>query len=153
VKLFQLSICLLFVVAVGSTACGGKLSLSNQPQQGKSHGGPVTDYAGLIDNLHATGVSVEPGGEVDQPFFSVKGRMIKVSGEDVQVFQYPNVVVKDAQAALVSPDGSAVGTTKLHWVGPPHFYKKGTLLVLYVGDNAKVLKALEAVLGQQFAGK
>lgn len=79
--------------------------------------------------------------------------MIKVRGEDVQVFQYPNATVTDAQAALVSLDGSAVGTTKLLWVGPPHFYKKGKLLVLYVGDNDKALKALEAALGPQFAGK
>lgn len=79
--------------------------------------------------------------------------MIKVSGEDVQVFQYSHAAAVDAQAALVSPDGSAVGSSKLHWVGPPHFYKKGKLLVLYVGDNDKVLKVLEAVLGQQFAGK
>lgn len=79
--------------------------------------------------------------------------MIKVRGEDVQVFQYSNAAAMDAQAALVSLDGSAVGTTKLHWVGAPHFYKKGKLLVLYVGDHDKVLKALEAVLGPQFAGK
>lgn len=111
------------------------------------------DYASLIDNLRTAGVSVEPEGEVDQPFFSVEGRIIKVSGEDVQVFQYFHATAADAQAALVSPDGSAVGTSKLHWVGPPHFYKKGKLLVLYVGGNAKALKALEAVLGRQFAGK
>jgi len=79
--------------------------------------------------------------------------MINVRGEDVQVFQYSNAAATDAQAALVSLDGSAVGTTKVQWVGPPHFYKKGKLLVLYVGDNDKVLKTLEAVLGQQFAGK
>lgn len=79
--------------------------------------------------------------------------MIKVSGENIQVFQYFHAAAADAQAALVSPDGSAVGTSKLHWIGPPHFYKKGKLLVLYVGGNAKALKALEAVLGRQFAGK
>ena len=111
------------------------------------------DYASLIDNLRTAGVSVEPEGEVDQPFFSVEGRIIKVSGEDVQVFQYSHAAAADAQAALVSPDGSAVGTSKLHWIGPPHFYKKGKLLVLYVGGNAKALKALEAVLGRQVAGK
>ncbi len=79
--------------------------------------------------------------------------MIKVHGEDVQVFQYSSTAATDAQAAPVSPDGSAVGTAKPHWVGPPHFYKKGNLLVLYVGDNDTVLQALEAVLGPQFAGK
>lgn len=152
-KLFLLSIGLLFVVAVGSAACGEKLAASNQPQQRKSPPAPVTDYASLIGNLRAAGVSVEPDGEVDQPFFSVTGRMIKVRGEDVQVFQYANTAAADAQAAPVSLDGSAVGTTKLHWIGPPHFYKKGKLLVLYVGDHQDVLKALEAVLGRHFAGE
>ncbi|MEK6244154.1 MAG: hypothetical protein AABM33_06600 [Pseudomonadota bacterium] len=148
-----LSICLLLVVAVASTACREKLPVSNQPQQGKPHAGLVTDYASLIANLRATGVSVEQEGEVDQPFFSVTGMMIKVRGEDVQVFEYSDATAADAQAALVSPSGSAVGTTKIHWVGPPHFFKKGRLIVLYVGDNEKVLSALEAVLGRLFAGR
>lgn len=153
VHLVPLSICLLVFVAVGSTACGGKLPASNPPQQAKSHTGPGTDYASLVDNLRAAGVSVEPEGEVDQPFFSVKGTVIKVRGEDVQVFQYSDAAAADTQAALVSLDGSAVGTTKLHWVGSPHFYRKGKLLVLYVGDNDQVLKALQAVLGRQVAGR
>ncbi len=79
--------------------------------------------------------------------------MIKVRGEDVQVFQYSNAAAADAEASLVSPNGMGVGTTKLHWIGPPHFYKKGKLLVLYIGDDDKVLKALDAVLGRQFAGQ
>ncbi|MBI3995396.1 MAG: hypothetical protein HY349_05410 [Nitrospirae bacterium] len=139
-----------FLVAAGSTAGGETLSLSNPPQQSQSHGGPVMDYVSLIDNLRTAGVSVEPEGEVEQPFFSIEGRMIKVSGEDVQVFQYIDAAAADAEAALVSPDGSAVGTSKIHWIGPPHFYKKGKLLVLYVGDNAELLKALEAALGRPF---
>lgn len=152
-KPFLLSIRLLFVGAVSSIACSGNLSVSDQPRQGNSQSGPVMDSARFIDTLRAAGVRVEPDGEVDQPFFAVKGMMIKVRGEDVQVFQYSNAAATDAQAALVSLNGSAVGTTKVHWVGPPHFYKKGKVLVLYVGDNDKVLKALEAVLGRQFAGK
>jgi len=120
---------------------------------GESRGEPVTDYASLIDNLHAAGIIVKPGGEVVQPFFSVQGKIIKVHGEDAQVFQYAHETETDAQSAQVSPDGSTVGTTKIHWIGPPHFFKRGKLLVLYVGDNNKVLKALESALGRQFAGR
>lgn len=79
--------------------------------------------------------------------------MIKVGGEDVQIFQYADAAATEAQAALVSPDGSAVGTAKLQWIGLPHFYKKGKLLVLYVGDNDRALHALEAALGRPFAGQ
>ncbi len=79
--------------------------------------------------------------------------MLKIGGEDIQVFRYSHAAAADAEAAQVSRDGNAVGTSKLHWIGSPHFYKKGKLLVLYVGDNITVLKALDAVLGRQFAGK
>ena len=152
-ELFPLLIGFLFLVAAGSTAGDGKLTLPINSQQGKLSTELLMRYTRLVDGLRAAGVSAVPADEVDQPFFSVQGRMIQVSGQDVQVFQYAHVVAASEQAVLVSPDGSAVGTSKLHWIGAPHFYKKGLLLVLYVGDDAKVQKTLEAVLGRQFAGK
>ncbi len=151
-KLFSITVGLL-LLAVGSATCGGDLPVSTQAQQGKAAAGPVTDYASLIDKLRAAGVSVEPAGEVEQPFLSVTGKMIKLYGEDVQVFQYSSAAAMAAQAAPISRDGSAVGTRKIFWVGPPHFFTKEKLLVLYVGDNDKVLKSLQAALGQQFAGQ
>lgn len=139
-----LAVGLILVAAAGPVACGTGLSASDQP---------VTDYVSLIKNLGAAGAPVEDEGEVEQPFFAVKGRVIKVHGEHVQVFEYRSAADTDAQAALVSPSGSAVGTMKPHWMGPPHFYKKARLLVLYIGDNARVLATLEALLGRQFAGQ
>lgn len=151
-KLFLLSICFLSVAAGASITCGGELS-PGQTQQRKSQGGPVRNYASFVASLRASGITVEPEGEVDQPFFSVKGKVISLYSDHVQIFDYPNAVTADAEAALVSPDGRTVGTMKPHWLGPPHFYKKEKLIVLYLGDNEKVLKALGAVLGRQFAGK
>jgi len=153
VKLFLIAIWLV-LISGGSTACGGTPPVSKPAQAGKSGDAIVTDYSSLVANLRASGVPVEADGEeVDQPFLSVPGRIIKVHGEHVQVFQYSSATETDAQAALVSPDGRTVGTAKPFWIGPPHFFKKGKLLVLYLGDNGKVLKALETVLGPQFAGK
>ncbi len=118
-----------------------------------SHGGPATDYVSLIDNLRAAGATVEPTGEVTQPFFSVTGNIIVVNGGDVQVFEYADAAAAETEAALVSPDGSSVGTSMIGWVAPPHFYKAGRLIVLYVGDSTDVISVLEAELGQQFAGR
>ena len=139
-----LSLGLFFVLAVGLPVRSATSPGSDQP---------VMDYAGLIKSLRAAGAPVERRGGVDQPFFSVNGKMLKIHGEDVQVFEYSDTTAAEAEATLVSPSGSGVGTTKIHWVGPPHFFRKGRLIVLYVGDNGKVLKALEAVLGLQFAGR
>ncbi len=144
-RLFLIAFLLLVVAWV--TGCGAK----SPPTV--THGGAVTDYISLIDNLRAAGASVEPAGEVMQPFFSVKGQSITVNGGNVQVFEYADVAAADTEAALVSPDGSSIGTSMPAWVATPHFYKTGRLIVLYVGDDTAVINVLETVLGQQFAGR
>jgi hypothetical protein len=153
VRLFLSSIRLLFVVAVGCATAGEKSQVPEQAQPKQSKSGPVTDFPSLIKNLRALGAGATAAGDVEQPFFSIPGKMTKVHGEDVQVFEYANNAVAEAEATPISRDGLAVGTRKIFWVGPPHFFKHGKLLILYVGDNAKVLKTLDAVLGQQFAGQ
>jgi len=152
-RIFPLSIGLLYIVAVGCAAGSEKSPSSDRSQQQQSKSGVVIDYQSLVKSLRARGADATAVGEVDQPFFSIKGLMIKVHGEDVQVFQYANAAAAEAEAAPISHDGVAVGTRKIFWVGPPHFFRQGRLLVLYVGSDDKVLKSLGAVLGRQFAGQ
>ena len=117
------------------------------------HVGLVTDYVSLVDNLRAAGADVQPAGDISQPFFLVKGLAITVNGGNVQVFEYADDDAADAEAALISPDASSIGTTMVSWVAAPHFYRIGKLIVLYVGDDETVRSVLESVLGQQFAGR
>ncbi|MCA1620505.1 MAG: hypothetical protein LC795_14590 [Acidobacteria bacterium] len=114
---------------------------------------PPADAHSLAEALKARGLKVEPAGGVTQPFFSVEGRAFDVEGENVQVFRYPTEAAARKEAAGVSPDGSGTATSMVSWVGTPHFYRKGRLIVLYVGDNPKVLGALSGALGAQFAGR
>jgi len=152
-RLNLLSIGLLCTVAVGSATGGEKSSTSDQAQQKQSKSALVIDSSSFISSLRALGAGAQTAGEVEQPFFSITGKMVKIHGEDVQIFQYSDTATADAEAAPISRDGMGTGTSKIQWIGSPHFYKKESLLVLYVGDNQKVLKTLEALLGQQFAGK
>ena len=141
------------VVLAGGTAIGRETGGDAKPAQAStSKRGPVTDYPSFIASLRALGAGGDPAGEVAQPFFAIPGKLIKVHGEDVQVFQYTNAAAAAAAAAPISRDGTAVGTRKIHWIGAPHFYKKDRLLVLYIGENETVLKTLKTVLGRQFAG-
>ncbi len=114
--------------------------------------GPVKDLKGLIGGLRAGGARVRRAGRVSQPFFSVRGRALTMHGEQVQVFEYANAEAAEREARLVDPSGSSVGTSMMSWTGPPHFYKGGRLIVLYVGGNRGVIRALESALGPQFAG-
>jgi len=139
-------------MAAALTGCGDRLQES-LPRQAQAPAGKPADYATLLSALRAAGVRAQRGDEVEQPFLSLRGTMIKIGEEDVQVFQYSDAAQVAAQAARISPDGGTVGTSKIRWIGSPHFYKQDKLLVLYLGEDGKVLKALEAVLGRQFAGK
>ncbi len=110
------------------------------------------DYAGFLRSLRAEKTSIKHEGEVDQPFFAVKGRAIGLYGDHVQVFEYPDSAKAEEDAALISADGMTIGTAKPHWLGSPHFFRRGKLIVLYVGNEEKVLRALQARLGPPFAG-
>jgi len=110
------------------------------------------DYVSLIDSLRAAGATVEPAGEIEQPFFPVTGRVIKVNGGDVDVFEFVDESAATNQAEQISPNGEFIGDFHVNWIDIPHLYKGGKLIVVYVGQENQVILALEAVLGQQFAG-
>ena len=110
------------------------------------------DYDALAQALSRTGLELEKKGEVEQEFFAVGGRVLTLDGEDVQVFEYENAQAAASDAAKVSPDGGSIGTAMVHWLGPPHFFRRDRIIALYVGEKTSVKEALESVLGPQFAG-
>lgn len=111
------------------------------------------EYLQLVNRLRSKGANVKLTAErVRQPFFSVPGRIININDEGVQVFKFANTSAAEAQAKRVAPDGMTIGTSKPSWMAPPHFFRSGKLIVLYVGANESILKVLQASLGSQFAG-
>ena len=124
---------------------------------------PVYDYRSLIADLASAGATVEELDPSVSPVgFSVgKGPRVAVNGGTIQVYEFPDEHAADTEAGYVSPDGYTVTvplggdrnvSTHSDWLAPPHYYKKGRVIVRYVGDSMAVLEALEAVLGPQFAG-
>lgn len=113
----------------------------------------IEDLGSFSQALRAAGATIESSETVQQVFFTVEGRILKVNGADVQVFEYESAEAMEAEAALVSADGGSVGTSMVTWMATPHFFKAGRVLVLYVGEDAAVLDLLKSVLGEQFAGR
>ena len=84
-----------------------------------------------------------------------------MNSQVLEVFEYPYLASAEADAARISPDGTKIteksadnGTvaSDFFWPAPPHFYRNGTLIVLYVGGDVGIMEALEAVMNPQFAG-
>lgn len=126
------------VLSLFIAACGGNVS---------------EDRSALIEAFRGAGAEVEVGDKIDQLFFSVEGQIIRLNGEDVQVFEYETAEIMESDSAQVAPDGGSIGTSMVTWVASPHFYRAGRIIVLYVGDNQSTIELLEGVLGAQFAGR
>jgi len=109
------------------------------------------DLERMIEKLRSEGLTVEPAGEIEQPFFSVKGKIIQVNGGTLQVFEYDDVSTTTEEAASVSPDGSSIGNTQVEWSDTPHFYHNGKMIILYVGHDEELLQTFEETIGFTFA--
>lgn len=113
----------------------------------------IRDLGSLSKALRDAGATIESNETIMQEFFTVEGRILKVNGSDVQVFEYKSSEAMETEAALVAPDGGSVGTSMVMWMATPHFFKAGRMIVLYVGDDATVYDLLKSALGEQFAGR
>lgn len=116
--------------------------------------GAVTDYASLVEAIESRGILVQHKEDIsaESSAFSVPIRVISVGGADVQVFEFKDESEAGASSLTVSGDGTEIGTSIIRWMDTPHFYKKGNLIVLYVGQNPETTNLLESLLGNQFAG-
>ncbi len=109
------------------------------------------EYRRLYTELAQGGASVKPGVPIIWTA-EMAGHFMRVDGADVQVFEYVSIEEASRGAAKVARDGSYIGLSTTAWVGQPHFYRRGRLMVLYVGDDVALQRRLQDLLGPQFAG-
>ena len=150
------------VLLVVVAACGSGESSSQPTTPAVSHGGPVKDYISLVDNLRAAGATVDPAGTVSSDFFAPQGQLLTVNGERVETFEFASAEEADAAADGVSASSSSISrvdsetgmgvASSILWDKPPHFYKAGKLIALYVGCDSDVINVLKETMGPQFAG-
>lgn len=114
--------------------------------------GQVSDYFSLVEAIKSKGVLVEPVEELDDSPFSTTTKVISIGGADIQVYEFQTESDAWTASMTVSEDGTEIGTSIIRWIDVPHFYTKGKLIVLYVGQNPEIMSLLESLLGTQFAG-
>lgn len=109
-------------------------------------------YGALAAALRACGAAVSVGGELSEAaFMPVPARLLTVDGASVHVFDLPSAQAAERQARGIAPDASVVGHHAVAWLAAPHFYRSGRSIVLYLGDDSRVLGHLRQVLGPPIA--
>ena len=54
-------------------------------------------------------------------------------------------------AASISSGGSTIGTTLIGWASRPHFFLTGRMIVLYVGEEERIVSLVQGVMGSSNA--
>lgn len=143
----------LFIFLAGCTA--QPQTEGNDPKQTPSTGSPqgslIIGLDDLIKQLRSAGATVETGDPIQQPFFSVEGKIIKVNGQDIQIFEYADENTRQAESSQISKDGSSIGTNMVNWMEPPHFWAAGKIIALYVGKNQEVIDLVSNIIGPTMA--
>lgn len=108
----------------------------------------------LLAALRAHGVAPQPFAVSALAGFTAPGQAYRL-GDDIGREQLFLHVYADGGAAGADAAHlrSILSAPNLDWIAPPHFFLCDTVIAAYLGRDARVLDALTARCGPQFAGQ
>lgn len=105
----------------------------------------------LAELFRKEGSSVEIFDAPKDDNLGVKGQSVKVGSEEFLVYEFPTPAAMNVSAAKIGPDASTdLGRLK-PWSAPTRLYRKGRMIVLYLGDAAQIVGPLTNYMGEPFA--
>jgi hypothetical protein len=128
-------------------ACSPATAEPSLPETGLEIGG----YGEVVAALRSLDAELEEDGQVDEPLFDVNTHLLRINGQEVQIFEFPDEAARQAAAETISPTAATIGTVIPEWVDTPHFWSRGRVIVLYVGQDQPTVDLLTSVLGQPVA--
>lgn len=131
-----------------------------------------------VDALKARGLPMQPSGSFRSLAFDylldgLQGQRFQNPGGEIVLWRFPTfdavhiLLIRDRGTSLVAPlqpsgavsaaifclvDPASEQPCSYVDVRPPHWYRSGTALALYLGTDRAMLETMENVLGEQFAG-
>lgn len=96
--------------------------------------------------------------DFQKDFLPSERKKLAFDNEDILIFVnvYKSNQAMEIDAQNISIDGCSYKTEKsginVSWVAPPHFFKKGNIIVQYIGEDDILVSDLSDILGDEFAG-
>jgi hypothetical protein len=120
-------------------------------------GGGGTSNEGFLAGLKSQGINVTSPEPEPPGILEVSSTAYRVPGGSLHVFTFPDGQAAKTAAARVEPDGYMVQNTmginqSVDWSAPPHWYRSGRGVAVYLGSSSEVTDALTEIAGPQFAG-
>ena len=116
----------------------------------------ASDYMAFLSLLEEYGFQYYEEKADTDSYLSVERKPVWIGEEIVSVFEYESNAAMEADASGIDRDGYTISNqgrhTNIDWVSAPYFFKKGSLIINYVGENERILAFLNENYGTAFAG-
>ena len=94
--------------------------------------------------------------DVQESFLPTERKRMIIDNKALDIYLFSNNKKMENEAKHIDNGGSAYSngskSIDVSWPSPPHFYKRGSIIVQYIGENEKILSDLKDILGEHFAG-
>lgn len=107
--------------------------------------------AQLVDALTGRGFAISDQGSIPAGVLGTEASALCVNGTLVRVFRYADNDSAAQAARGIRSDGAQVTTGSVQamvdWIGTPHFFAKGSIIVLVLNADQALLDGISAVMG------
>ena len=115
-----------------------------------------TDYISFLEILDDNQIQYKEGDLDTSSFLSVARMPIFIGDEIISIYEYASNEDMEKDSTYIDKGGSSISMpgkeVEISWVSYPHFFKKDTLIINYVGENQQILELLNKNYGDEFAG-
>ncbi len=134
------------LVTLGALGQWG-LSREPRPQPAPAPAQTSVGYVEFIARLTEAGEPFSDHGLFFQPILNMAAHVVQLGDAQVQVFEYDSVTAREAASSGISANGHEINGQTVTWTDEPHFWAGGRLLVLYLGQDERVLDLLGDIFG------
>jgi hypothetical protein len=115
-----------------------------------------SDYTAFLSLLLENGFQYIEEAQDSDSFLSVDRKPLIIGDDLISVYEYESNVKMEEDSANIREDGFSISMpgkeVMIDWVSTPYFFKKGTLIINYTGENDKLINLLIDNYGPAFAG-
>lgn len=94
--------------------------------------------------------------DVEQSFIPTARKRMIIDDNAIDIYLFNNDKEMENEASHIDNDGfcydNGSKSVIVCWIASPHFYKEGSLIVKYIGEDKKIISDLKDILGGEFAG-
>lgn len=151
-------IVLISIICIGSSLIGcGKqqtpnITKENTVLQSSSVNSNVINSQEFIKFIEKSGYKTNTSKQDGNAILTGSLTIVNINGNTIGIYEYKSSEDMEQDAKNIRADGSMIGNTIYDWKSKPHFYKRGNIIVSYIGENKEVLEIIEKFMGRQFAG-